>query len=193
MWKEKQNIRETSATCRDSRAQGSSSRQVARTDQKSSAQQPRGVGSILSTSINTHLEKIKKNISEEVLTSKCEICHSQFDKFSPSQWMTQSAVSFFVLFLHVGRLGGAKLQHTSRRRHRRSNPAHILLAFQVRYEFQPTATIWTTARLQQEQQGWKTSGRTNSLWARLKLDGPGPQEKRKKSHSKFFFKFPFQE
>lgn len=58
--------------------------QVARTDQKSEASDP-----FLSTSINTHFErkegkKKKKNISEEVLTSKCEICHSQFDKFPPS-------------------------------------------------------------------------------------------------------------
>lgn len=152
--------------CGDSGADDWSSRQVARTDQTSSALQPRGVGPILSTSINTHFErKEKKKEKKKHLWRSFDF---QVWDLSLAVWqvpsiatrMTQSTLSFFVLFLR-------RRFHRRHRRHR--TPAHILLAFQVRYEFQPTATIWTTASLQGEG-GWNTTVRTHSLWACLKLD-----------------------
>lgn len=48
--------------------------------------------------IPTFRKRTKKKHEEEVLFSMCEICHSQFDKFSPRRWMTQATGFLFWFF-----------------------------------------------------------------------------------------------
>lgn len=150
--------------CGDGGADDWSSRQVARTDHKSSAQQPRGVGPILSTSINTHFER-KEEKKQKTFLKKFWLPSVRFVTRSSTSSLHRHMDDSVHAFLFCSFPSSSFSSSSSS-----SYPSSHLIGLPGQIRVPTNSNNLDHGKPVGGGGGWNTTVRTSSLWACLKLD-----------------------